>query len=173
VIVDAKRGDITSTNLAYRDAVFGYLGADAVTVQPYLGVDALRPSLNTRDKGVIVLCRTSNPGSGELQDLHTDGEALYQRRAARLPWLHHVQARSIHLHARFFHDFNNEVNLWSITDELKPTPGSDPLPLRRAGPVRLPIRELTKACEILESVQQDSADHGVPGRATDNDISSQ
>jgi orotidine-5'-phosphate decarboxylase len=91
VIVDAKRGDIASTNEAYRDALFGYLGADAVTVQPYLGVDALRPFLDTRTKGVIVLCRTSNPGSGELQDLRTDGEALYQRvaRLAGYDWNEH------------------------------------------------------------------------------------
>ena len=88
VIVDAKRGDIASTNLAYRDALFGYLGADAVTVQPYLGVDALRPFLDTRTKGVIVLCRTSNPGSGELQDLRTGEEKLYQRiaRLAGYDW---------------------------------------------------------------------------------------
>ncbi|WP_200216915.1 orotidine-5'-phosphate decarboxylase [Micromonospora coerulea] len=91
VIVDAKRGDIASTNLAYRDAVFGYLGADAVTAQPYLGVDALRPFLDTRTKGVIVLCRTSNPGSSELQDLPTGGEALYQRvaRLAGYDWNRH------------------------------------------------------------------------------------
>ncbi|WP_405969241.1 orotidine-5'-phosphate decarboxylase [Streptomyces sp. NBC_00988] len=88
VIVDAKRGDIASTNVAYRDAVFGYLGADAVTVQPYLGVDALRPFLETRTKCVIVLCRTSNPGSGELQDLQSGPEALYQRvaRLAAYDW---------------------------------------------------------------------------------------
>ncbi|MEU5554472.1 orotidine-5'-phosphate decarboxylase [Micromonospora sp. NPDC047793] len=91
VIVDAKRGDIASTNLAYRDALFGYLGADAVTVQPYLGVDALRPFLDTRTKGVIVLCRTSNPGSGELQDLQTGGEPLYMRvaRLAAYDWNEH------------------------------------------------------------------------------------
>ncbi|GAA1382680.1 orotidine-5'-phosphate decarboxylase [Catellatospora chokoriensis] len=88
VIVDAKRGDIASTNEAYRDALFGYFGADAVTVQPYLGVEALRPFLDTRDKGVIVLCRTSNPGSGELQNLQTSGETLYQRvaRLAQHDW---------------------------------------------------------------------------------------
>ncbi|MEV0271466.1 orotidine-5'-phosphate decarboxylase [Hamadaea sp. NPDC050747] len=91
VIVDAKRGDIASTNEAYRDALFGYLGADAVTVQPYLGVDALRPFLDTRTKGVIVLCRTSNPGSGELQNLVSSGEALYQRvaRLAEHDWNTH------------------------------------------------------------------------------------
>lgn len=89
--MDAKRGDIASTNLAYRDALFGYLGADVVTAQPYLGVDALRPFLDMRTKGVIVLCRISNPGSGELQDLRTDGEALYQRvaRLAGYDWNEH------------------------------------------------------------------------------------
>ncbi len=91
VIVDAKRGDIASTNEAYADALFGYFGADAVTVQPYLGVEALRPFLDTRTKGVIVLCRTSNPGSGELQNLVSTGEALYQRvaRLAEYDWNTH------------------------------------------------------------------------------------
>lgn len=83
VIIDAKRGDIGSTNAAYRDALFGYFGADAVTVQPYLGVEALQPFLDARGKGIIVLCHTSNPGAGELQELSTDGELLYQR-VARL-----------------------------------------------------------------------------------------
>lgn len=69
VIVDAKRADIGSTNEAYVEFVFSYLGADAVTIHPYLGREAVKPFLEQRDKGVFVLCRTSNPGAGEFQDL--------------------------------------------------------------------------------------------------------
>lgn len=69
VIYDAKRGDIGSTNDGYASHAFDGLGADAITVQPYFGGDALAPFLARRDKGVFVLCRTSNPGGGEFQDL--------------------------------------------------------------------------------------------------------
>ena len=69
VILDAKFGDIGSTNLGYVDATFSILDADAVTVSPYLGGESLKPFLAHADKGIIVLCRTSNPGAGEFQDL--------------------------------------------------------------------------------------------------------
>lgn len=77
VILDAKRGDIGSTNEGYVKFVFDYLGADAVTIHPYLGRDAIAPFLERKDKGIIVLVRTSNPGAGEFQDLKTNGEPLY------------------------------------------------------------------------------------------------
>ncbi|MBI5470530.1 orotidine-5'-phosphate decarboxylase [Candidatus Kaiserbacteria bacterium] len=79
VIFDAKRGDLENTNKSYASAAFDDLGADAITVQPYLGAEALEPFLARADKGVIVLCRTSNPGAGEFQDLLVDGLPLYQR----------------------------------------------------------------------------------------------
>jgi uridine monophosphate synthetase len=69
VILDSKRGDISSTARAYSQAVFDILGADAVTINPYLGYDALEPFLLDPDKGVFLLCKTSNPGAAELQDL--------------------------------------------------------------------------------------------------------
>lgn len=69
VILDAKRGDIGSTNLGYVRMAFEYLEVDAITVNPYLGAEALKPFLEREDKGIIVLCRTSNPGAGEFQDL--------------------------------------------------------------------------------------------------------
>ena len=68
VILDAKRADIGNTNKGYLRAVFNWLGADAITVHPYLGAEALRPFLDLKDKGIFVLCRTSNPGAGEFQD---------------------------------------------------------------------------------------------------------
>lgn len=78
VILDAKRADIGSTNVGYAEAAFDYLGADAITVHPYFGREALEPFLARKDKGVIVLCRTSNPGAREFQDLPVDGRPLYQ-----------------------------------------------------------------------------------------------
>ncbi len=69
IIIDAKRGDIGHTNEAYAAFVFDYLNADAVTVNPYVGEEGLMPFLKRKDKGIIVLCKTSNPGSGEFQDL--------------------------------------------------------------------------------------------------------
>ena len=78
IIIDAKRADIGNTNEGYMEYVFNYLGSDAVTLQPYLGGEALKPFLDQKDKGVIILCRTSNPGAGEFQDLTTNGKPLYQ-----------------------------------------------------------------------------------------------
>ena len=84
VILDAKRGDMGSTAEAYAEAVFGRLGADAVTVSPYLGSDSLAPFLRHADKGCIVLCKTSNPGSAELQELELAvGGPLYLEVARR------------------------------------------------------------------------------------------
>ena len=69
IVLDAKRADIGSTNEGYVEAIFNIIGVDAVTVQPYLGKEAVEPFLEQKDKGIIVLCRTSNPGAGEYQDL--------------------------------------------------------------------------------------------------------
>lgn len=79
IILDYKRGDIDNTNLGYIRSAFEHLGADAVTVSPYLGGEALRPFLDREDKGIIVLCRTSNKGAGEFQDLmvRAAGEETY------------------------------------------------------------------------------------------------
>ncbi|GAB4500218.1 MAG: bifunctional orotidine-5'-phosphate decarboxylase/orotate phosphoribosyltransferase [Anaerolineales bacterium] len=71
VILDAKRGDIASTARAYAQAAFEILGANAITISPYLGYDALEPFLQEPQNGVFLLCKTSNPGSGDLQDLTT------------------------------------------------------------------------------------------------------
>lgn len=68
IILDAKRGDIGSTNEAYAAYAFDFLGVDAITLHPYLGREALEPFLKRKDKGCIILCRTSNPGAGEFQD---------------------------------------------------------------------------------------------------------
>ncbi|MEE9284173.1 MAG: orotidine-5'-phosphate decarboxylase [Dehalococcoidia bacterium] len=87
VILDAKRGDIGNTAIAYAQAVFETWGADAVTVSPYLGRDSVEPFLAYEGKGVFVLCRTSNPGGSDLQALQVtaDGQSapLYEQ-VARL-----------------------------------------------------------------------------------------
>lgn len=83
VILDSKRGDIGSTAQHYATEAFDRYGADAVTVNPYLGRDALQPFLDRADRGVIILCRTSNPGAGELQDLLVAGRPLYQHVAEK------------------------------------------------------------------------------------------
>lgn len=69
IILDAKRADIGNTNDGYAAFAFDYLGADAITLNPYLGREALQPFLDRTEKGCFILCRTSNPGAGELQDL--------------------------------------------------------------------------------------------------------
>lgn len=84
VILDAKRADIGNTNAGYVSMAFDYLQADAITVHPYLGAEALKPFLDCADKGIIVLCRTSNPGAGEFQDLSVNGEPLYRFVARRV-----------------------------------------------------------------------------------------
>lgn len=75
VILDAKRGDISSTARAYARAVFDVYQADAVTINPYLGFDALAPLIETPERGVFLLCKTSNPGASDLQDVVVQGAA--------------------------------------------------------------------------------------------------
>lgn len=70
IILDAKRADIDSTNQGYIKFAFDYLGADSLTLHPYLGRQALQPFLDLADKFFFILCRTSNPGAGEFQDYH-------------------------------------------------------------------------------------------------------
>lgn len=69
LILDSKRGDIGNTNQGYVTEAFNWAGADAVTVSPYLGKEAVMPYLEYKDKVIIILCRTSNPGAGEFQDM--------------------------------------------------------------------------------------------------------
>jgi orotidine-5'-phosphate decarboxylase len=77
VILDSKRGDVGNTAERYAIEAFERYHADAVTVSPYLGGDSLEPFLKYEDKGVIILCRTSNPGAGDVQDLEVGGRRLF------------------------------------------------------------------------------------------------
>ena len=104
VILDAKRGDIASTAEAYAQVVFQELGADAVTISPYLGKDSLQPFLKDPDRGVFLLCKTSNPGSADLQE---------QRLASGLPLYVEV--------ARQANEWNTLGNLGLVVGATDPT----------------------------------------------------
>lgn len=79
LLVDAKRADIGNTNEGYAKFVFDYLRADSLTVHPYLGQEALEPFIRNSNKGAFVLCKTSNPGASEFQNLETNGMTLYEK----------------------------------------------------------------------------------------------
>jgi orotidine-5'-phosphate decarboxylase len=83
-ICDAKRGDIGSTNQGYVTAIFDEFCFDSVTLQPYMGAEALAPFLERQDKACIILCRTSNVGAGEFQDLKSEGQPLWMAVAERV-----------------------------------------------------------------------------------------
>jgi orotidine-5'-phosphate decarboxylase len=95
VILDAKRADIGNTNNGYVEFAFDYLGADAITVHPYLGSEALAPFLERKDKGIIVLCRTSNPGAGEFQDIKIEMGPVLVDDEPRYRPLYQVIARQV------------------------------------------------------------------------------
>ena len=78
IVLDAKRGDIGATAEQYAREAFERYGADAVTVNPYMGFDSVAPYMEWKDRGVIILCRTSNPGGSDLQFLQADGKPIYQ-----------------------------------------------------------------------------------------------
>lgn len=83
VILDAKRGDIAATAQAYATSAFDHLGAGAITVSPYMGVDSLKPFIKNKNHAVFALCKTSNPGSNELQTLPlASGNMLYEHLAS-------------------------------------------------------------------------------------------
>lgn len=78
IILDAKRGDIGNTNDKYAQFAFDYLQADAITLQPYQGGEALQSFFNYKDKGLIILAKTSNEGSNEFQNLELNGKPLFE-----------------------------------------------------------------------------------------------
>ena len=84
IIGDAKRSDVGNTAKAYAKALFSTFGFDAATVNPYLGFDSIEPFISYRDKGVFILCRTSNSGASDFQDLHSiAGLSLYEEVAQK------------------------------------------------------------------------------------------
>ncbi len=104
VILDAKRGDIGSTAKQYATEAFSRYQADAVTVNPYMGGDTIEPYTKFKDKGVVVLCKTSNVGSGELQNLTlANGKTLFQEVAYKAA-----------------HDWNHNKNLLLVVGATYP-----------------------------------------------------
>lgn len=83
-ICDAKRGDNSTSNAGYVAGIFDWFGFDAVTLHPYMGRQTLQPFLSRADKGCIILCRTSNPGDDEYQELLVDGKPFWQTVAAHV-----------------------------------------------------------------------------------------
>ncbi|MGI8607725.1 MAG: orotidine-5'-phosphate decarboxylase, partial [Candidatus Dormibacteria bacterium] len=83
VLLDAKRGDIGNTAERYASTCYDVLGATAVTLSPYLGRDSLEPFLRRPDRGAFILCRTSNPGADDFQELEVEGEPLFLEVARR------------------------------------------------------------------------------------------
>ena len=97
LLCDAKRGDIDSTSAKYAEAIFDYWGFDAVTVNGYMGEDSLLPFFQYADRGIFVLCRTSNPGAGEFQDitvLPNAAEAGADGKGQRMPLYEWVAVRA-------------------------------------------------------------------------------
>jgi len=84
VILDAKRADISNSSAAYAKSAFNVYEADAITVNPLLGRDSIQPFLDYENKGIFVLCHTSNPDSSEFQDIYVGGNPLYQVIANRV-----------------------------------------------------------------------------------------
>ena len=84
IILDSKRGDIGSTASMYAKEAFVRFQADAVTVNPYMGHDSAQPFLDYADKGTILLCRTSNPGAKDIQDLEIEGQPIYEKVATMI-----------------------------------------------------------------------------------------
>ena len=85
-LLDAKRGDIGKTSTAYAKSVFEFWDSDAVTIAPYMGSDSVEPFIEwcDQEKGVYILCRTSNKGSVDLQDLKVDGVPVYMKLAENI-----------------------------------------------------------------------------------------
>ena len=112
VILDAKRGDIASTAQAYARAVFDVLGAQAVTVNPYLGGDAVTPFLEDSRRGVFLLCKTSNPGAADLQDLRVSGPGAVDETRGNLTGYETV--------ASLAQDWNQHDNLGLVVGATHP-----------------------------------------------------
>jgi orotidine-5'-phosphate decarboxylase len=130
VILDAKRNDIGNTAEAYAREAFDRYDADAVTVNPYMGEDSVRPFLARPDRGAVLLCRTSNSGAKDFQDLLIDGLPLYRRVAERAAghWNEHrnlmlVVGATYHLRGRRRIRRNSGGSRGSQDGDQSPPPG--------------------------------------------------
>ena len=113
VILDAKRGDIASTAEAYAQSAFGKLGVHGITLNPYLGKDSIDPFLTNQERGVFLLCKTSNPGAGDLQDLLvTENEGPTTEAATSVPLYIHV--------AKLAQQWNTRNNIGLVVGATQP-----------------------------------------------------
>ena len=118
VILDAKRGDIASTAEAYAKSAFEHLGAHAITLNPYLGKDSIDPFLTYKEKGAFLLCKTSNPGASDLQDLTVDRGALTEESPSTVH-----RPRSIPLYEHIAHlaqSWNTGNNIGLVVGATQP-----------------------------------------------------
>ncbi|MBT3389786.1 MAG: orotidine-5'-phosphate decarboxylase [Chloroflexi bacterium] len=119
VLLDAKRGDIASTAQAYADAAFETLGADAITLSPYLGRDSVEPFIADPEKGVFLLCKTSNPGASDLQDLIVTGDRRLD--ADETPFLRPLPPVRLYEHvARLAQSWNTNDNIGLVVGATQP-----------------------------------------------------
>ncbi len=118
VILDAKRGDIASTAQAYARAVFEALGADGVTINPYLGSDAVTPFLTDPRKGVFLLCKTSNPGAADLQDVMVTGARRPEDEDEAQGTAHRTQPSNPRLPAPVYLHVARLAQAWNVNDNL-------------------------------------------------------
>jgi len=113
VILDAKRGDIASTAEAYAKSAFENLGVHAITLSPFLGKDSLDPFLTYKEKGVFLLCKTSNPGAADLQDLMVEhGSSTLDGKPACMPLYEHI--------AHLAQNWNTGNNLGLVVGATQP-----------------------------------------------------
>jgi orotidine 5'-phosphate decarboxylase subfamily 2 len=112
VILDAKRGDIASTAEAYARSAFERLGVHAITLNPYLGRDSIEPFLGYKEKGVFLLCKTSNPGAADLQDLLVHSVPLGEGRSSTVPLYEHM--------AHLAQSWNSNDNIGLVVGATQP-----------------------------------------------------
>ncbi len=121
VILDAKRGDIASTAQAYARSAFDELGAGAITLNPYLGYDAIEPFISDPQRGIFLLCKTSNPGAADLQELHVWSEietGAFSAAAGRSPGSGYAALYEVV--ARKARDWNRQDNLGLVVGATQP-----------------------------------------------------
>ena len=120
VILDAKRGDIASTAEAYAKSAFERLGAHAITLNPYLGKDSIDPFLGIPEKGVFLLCKTSNPGASDLQDLTVDRGPWTDDSRSSSP-VDHPRSVPLYIHvAELAQSWNTANNIGLVVGATQP-----------------------------------------------------
>lgn len=120
VILDAKRGDIASTAEAYAKSAFEHLGAHAITLNPYLGKDSIEPFLGFPEKGVFLLCKTSNPGASDLQDLTVDRGPMTEDSKTRST-VDHLRSVPLYIHvAELAQQWNTANNIGLVVGATQP-----------------------------------------------------